>query len=313
MTTLLVLLALLGQACGGNSTATPLAPETGSGSQATPARPTKAADPWATDSTTLEREPPKPPMPSPTPVPTPGSRPQAVPRPAGSGPAALEQPFRLGVGESATLEAEKLVIRFVKVQGDTRCPSDVQCVQAGEAFALLEVQQAGGPVNSLIVSTMPTRPKGIFGEYWMQLQNVEPGPAKLGETIPPEAYVITLLVTRLDSAAPSRLERPFQLRGGETATLEGGKLKVRFAEVEEDSRCPKSVVCEWGGEARIRLEVQTGEAAPVAVTLSTLPMKSMGETEEYRFELYAVAPYPETPEQEIAFEDYIATLAVTAK
>jgi hypothetical protein len=45
------------------------------------------------------------------------------------------------------------------------------------------------------------------------------------------------------------------LRYGQSATVNG--TRVSFAEVVEDSRCPKDVVCAWAGDAAIKLEAGT--------------------------------------------------------
>ena len=45
-------------------------------------------------------------------------------------------------------------------------------------------------------------------------------------------------------------------------------LRVSFAQVVEDSRCPASVVCVWQGNGAIRLDITTGRGAQSA-TLNT--------------------------------------------
>lgn len=56
---------------------------------------------------------------------------------------ALGQKFTLKVSESATIMAEGLKLRFDDVLSDSRCPSDVQCIRAGEAEVRLIVTQNG--------------------------------------------------------------------------------------------------------------------------------------------------------------------------
>ena len=45
------------------------------------------------------------------------------------------------------------------------------------------------------------------------------------------------------------LNQVFALKGGQEATINGEDLRLRFDEVLEDSRCPKSVECFWTGQA----------------------------------------------------------------
>ena len=46
--------------------------------------------------------------------------------------AALNAPIQLAPGQSAVFEAEKLEVQFVDIDSDSRCPSDVTCLWAGE-------------------------------------------------------------------------------------------------------------------------------------------------------------------------------------
>jgi hypothetical protein len=55
----------------------------------------------------------------------------------------LGQSFTLKVGQSVSIAAEGLNLRFDAVVSDSRCPSDVQCIRAGEAEVRLIASQAG--------------------------------------------------------------------------------------------------------------------------------------------------------------------------
>lgn len=46
---------------------------------------------------------------------------------------ALGKEFTLPVGKTAVIEGEELSIKFQEVTSDSRCPSDVVCVQMGDA------------------------------------------------------------------------------------------------------------------------------------------------------------------------------------
>jgi hypothetical protein len=59
-----------------------------------------------------------------------------------SGPG-LGQKFTLRVGQSASIDGEGLTLRFDAVLSDSRCPSDVQCIRAGEAEVRLITTQGG--------------------------------------------------------------------------------------------------------------------------------------------------------------------------
>ena len=110
-----------------------------------------------------------------------------------------------------------------------------------------------------------------------------------------------------------QLGQPVQLRGGEQATTQDKQITVKFDALLEDSRCPKSVVCVWSGQARVRLLVSTGSSQPEPIELSTLPSKDQGTVQGLDIRLEAVDPYPITPDQETAFEVYTITLVITQR
>jgi hypothetical protein len=120
-----------------------------------------------------------------------------------------------------------------------------------------------------------------------------------------------LLCLALSACVPE-LGEPFELRGGGHVTFPEG-LRVAFVAVLEDSRCPRGAMCIWEGQARISLEAQPGDAAPVQVELSTLPDKSSADVGDFRIRLQKVAPYPELSKPMPTFEQYTVTLLVTAR
>jgi hypothetical protein len=115
-------------------------------------------------------------------------------------------------------------------------------------------------------------------------------------------------------AAEVNLDQPFALGGGQEASVPSAKLRLRFTDVLEDSRCPTRVECVWTGQARIELEVHPDGTAPTTVEFNTNP--APGQTVKvatvgaYTIELQSLDPYPQTPEHPIAFEDYRTTLLV---
>jgi hypothetical protein len=114
-------------------------------------------------------------------------------------------------------------------------------------------------------------------------------------------------------ATPSaELGKPFTLAPGESASLESGKITVRFVSVSEDSRCPKNEQCVWAGNARIELEVRPGTGSPRAIALDTNPRGGLpqAELDGYFIVLEGVAPQP-IAGRAMAAGDYRVTLSVT--
>jgi hypothetical protein len=72
--------------------------------------------------------------------------------------------------------------------------------------------------------------------------------------IPLAAAAILLLSGCSESSSPTgpdtaRLGAPFRLSPGESASIEGEPLRIRFERVRNDDRCPVTVQCFWAGAA----------------------------------------------------------------
>ncbi len=131
------------------------------------------------------------------------------------------------------------------------------------------------------------------------------------------AFVLMLLTAACASStrAPGEprtvaLDREFELRIGEEARLENGRVNIRFAALVNDSRCPGNVTCIHQGNAEIELVV-TGDEGDKRVSLNT--SRQLNQNERYglyRIALTQLVPYPRTdrPTRE---EDYGAMLIIT--
>ena len=56
----------------------------------------------------------------------------------------------------------------------------------------------------------------------------------------------------------AQLEAPFTLKPGQWASVAGTSLRLSFAGVTNDSRCPANVQCVWQGDAAVALRVSLG-------------------------------------------------------
>jgi hypothetical protein len=104
--------------------------------------------------------------------------------------AQLAVPFNLFVGQSAILDAVE--IQFVGIQEDSRCPTDVDCIWAGNVVVVLQVyQQEGGEV--LLNTNSDVGPTAVkLDKYRLELEKVSPEPIS-SQAI--SEYEITLVVT----------------------------------------------------------------------------------------------------------------------
>lgn len=109
--------------------------------------------------------------------------------------ATLPTTISLAPGGSIEVERANLVIRFDSITADSRCPSEVQCVWAGEATAALTVGQLSGIMSAQLLSLSTTPGKDTATSYGKPLKLVSVTPPKVSTTaIPKSSYRIELLV-----------------------------------------------------------------------------------------------------------------------
>jgi len=113
----------------------------------------------------------------------------------------------------------------------------------------------------------------------------------------------------LSSPAAARVGREFKLKARHEVTLKGEGLRIRFAEVKEDSRCPADVKCVWAGTAKVRVEVSYRGRGRKSLTLSLLNNSAPVDYRNYKISLVGLSPYPRS-DKKIAPRDYEATLLV---
>jgi hypothetical protein len=106
----------------------------------------------------------------------------------------------------------------------------------------------------------------------------------------------------------SPLDREFTLAPGETASIEGASLSVRFNRITGDNRCPADAVCVLGGSADVNVTaISDGSTRDYVLRTGDLqPVRH----ESYTIALVQVAPYPFSA-RPIQPGEYRVTLKVT--
>jgi hypothetical protein len=112
--------------------------------------------------------------------------------------AQLDVPFELEWQQGAIIYSKDIVIRFINFIEDSRCPSDVVCIQAGTATIRLSIwadgQDAGQP--TLVIGDGEDKASATFGQYVVRFVRLEPYPMSTVET-GREDYVAELVVSEL--------------------------------------------------------------------------------------------------------------------
>jgi hypothetical protein len=107
----------------------------------------------------------------------------------------LNQEFTLPRGETATIQDAGTRIQFVAVNGDSRCPADVVCIQGGDAIVHIRVVDSGGSSDYELHTGDSRRAFATHRDLRIELKNLQPYPFS-SRTIDPSDYRATLIVQR---------------------------------------------------------------------------------------------------------------------
>ena len=110
---------------------------------------------------------------------------------AASAPADVKagQSIVLAEGQSAMVSSSTVVVRFVSAN-DSRCPSDVVCVSAGEAVISLSLAGAGAGRTDTV--RLVKQPSAVtYGGFVFEAADLQPYPKSTG---PVSAKTLTLRV-----------------------------------------------------------------------------------------------------------------------
>ena len=108
--------------------------------------------------------------------------------------ARLNENFVLSPGETTSVSGTNVSVRFVGVQGDSRCPADAVCIQGGDAIVRVEVLPATGGATTYDLHTANSQPVR-HGDVSIALVELTPYPFASRPTQPGD-YRATLRVTR---------------------------------------------------------------------------------------------------------------------
>ena len=89
------------------------------------------------------------------------------------------------------------------------------------------------------------------------------------------------------------LGKEFSLSIGQSATVTGENLSVKFIEVVSDSRCPTGATCIWAGEASSLVEITTS-GSTYSKVLTQPGLSGPSQTDFLKYQItYNLQPYPQ--------------------
>ena len=102
----------------------------------------------------------------------------------------------VAAGKSVTVDGTNLTVRFERVLNDSRCPTDVQCITAGDAVVLVAVEGGGArETGRYELHTANSNREAAHGEYRLGVVDLKPVPTSR-RPVPAGEYVLTLRVSR---------------------------------------------------------------------------------------------------------------------
>jgi hypothetical protein len=114
-------------------------------------------------------------------------------------PAELDEPFQLKINQTGFIKSENIKILILNVTEDSRCPSDVECIWAGQVTILLNILknfQSLGEFNLTIPGESDEIAIIEFDGYSLKMIKVDPYPISTQE-IELSDYIITFIVNKL--------------------------------------------------------------------------------------------------------------------
>ena len=145
----------------------------------------------------------------------------------------------------------------------------------------------------------------LYGVAWLVMSNVAlaGSPGRVGGT-----------ASRAGAAQAARVGREFKLRAGRSVTLGKEGLRLRFASVASDSRCPVNVNCVWAGNAEVLVEAgaKNGRGKKTLRLNTNAGPERPGEGKygHYTVKLLGLSPQPRDG-RKIKKGEYTATLLVS--
>jgi hypothetical protein len=108
--------------------------------------------------------------------------------------------FTLAVGDRVVLDTVHATVRFLAVSQDSRCPSQVQCVWAGDGAVVLEIApaEADAAEDTLHTNEESGPPSALLGRYELTLLQLNPYPETPGQISPDDYRATLVLYERLE-------------------------------------------------------------------------------------------------------------------
>ena len=108
----------------------------------------------------------------------------------------LGEPFKLRLDQTAYIASEDLYLKLTDIPQDSRCPSDVTCIRAGDTTVVVAVKKGSQSLGTVRITSEDSVEKTEeIGDYAVSFLAVEPYPVST-DPIQRAEYIVTLRVTK---------------------------------------------------------------------------------------------------------------------
>ncbi len=109
--------------------------------------------------------------------------------------ARLDQEFEIKLGQEVWIKREGLKVSFNNVAEDSRCPTGVECIWAGNGKVVLKLSKVRKRTALMTLNTGVDPKQDDYRGYEIKLVNLNPYPKK-DVKIKKREYVATMVVSR---------------------------------------------------------------------------------------------------------------------
>jgi hypothetical protein len=126
-----------------------------------------------------------------------------------------------------------------------------------------------------------------------------------------KTILLTLIaIIGISATAMARSSEKLVLKAGQQKTAVHSKLKIKFVEVMEDSRCPADAQCIWAGNAKIKIEVTSRRLGTKTFEINTTSGPQGDQFEGWAINLESLSPVP-TQHGKPAAKSYTAKFTIS--
>jgi hypothetical protein len=107
----------------------------------------------------------------------------------------LGQAFDIKVGQEATISSQQLLLKFLSVSEDSRCPQGANCVWEGNGKVNIKLTAQGHTSVTIELNTAKSLPsEAAYQSYKISLLDLQPYPSS-SSTIKQSEYIAIIVVS----------------------------------------------------------------------------------------------------------------------